>query len=247
MLLRRANASMGPENCTLQRPLNNLTRSVIMGVAAALSSGNPAVFPPYDEPLGLGWSLEASQLSRDATRVMRFESKLGEVLDPLAGSYYVEALTDELETACWKEVTKIDGMGGAVGAIENGYMQREIAKSAHERQKRIERGEDLVVGVNCFTGEYELDVQTTRLVPHPYDPVKREEAELKQINALTELKKNRDSTAVRRLVAELKEQAKREDKNLIPHLVDCVKGHVSLQEMCDVLRDVFGEYQPVGF
>lgn len=247
MLLRRANASMGPENCTLQRPLNNLTRSVIMGVAAALSSGAPAVFPPYDEPMGLGWSLEASQLSRDATRILRFESKLGEVLDPLAGSYYVEAITDEFEAACWKEIAKIDSMGGAVAAIESGYMQSEIAKSAHERQKRIERGEDLMVGVNCYTSEHELEVQTTRLVPHPYDPLKREQAEERQIKALTELKRGRDGKAVARLLAQLKEMAKKDDENLIPHFVECVKAYATLQEMCDVLREVFGEYQPVGF
>ena len=114
-----------------------------------------------------------------------------------------------------KEITKIDAMGGAVRAIENGYMQSEIAKSAHERQKRIERGEDLMVGVNCFTSEHELEVQTTRLVPHHYDPVKREQAEERQIKALTELKKHRDGTAVSRLLAELKEKAKKDDGLLL--------------------------------
>ncbi len=174
MLLRQASAQIGPENCTTQRPLNNLARGIVGGVASALSGGAANAYPPYDEPLGLGWSLEATQLSEDATRILQYEAKLTEVRDPLAGSYYVEHLTDEIEEAAWKELEKIDAMGGAVAAIENGYMQREIAKSAHARQKRIESGEDLIVGVNCFLGESELEVETSRLVSHPYDSAKRE-------------------------------------------------------------------------
>jgi methylmalonyl-CoA mutase N-terminal domain/subunit len=247
MLLRQpAGAHMGYENCTVQRPLNNLTRSVVGAIASAFSGGLPIPMPPYDEPLGLGWSLEASQLSEDAFKVLYYEAKLNEVLDPLAGSYYVEHLTDAIEEAAWKELGKIEAMGGAVAAIESGYMQREIAKSAHERQKRIESGEDLVVGVNCFVGENELEIQITRLVPHPYDPVKREQAEERQIRNLAEVKRNRDSRAVAQLLKELKDKAKKEDENLIPYFIECGKAYVSEQEMCDVLREVFGEYQPAA-
>jgi methylmalonyl-CoA mutase N-terminal domain/subunit len=197
MLLRQpGGAHMGYENCTVQRPLNNLTRSVVGAIASALSGGPAVATPPYDEPLGLGSSLEASQLSEDAFRVLYYEAKLGEVLDPLAGSYYVEYLTDQIEDAAWEELGKIEAMGGAVAAIEAGYMQREIAKSAYQRQKRIESGEDLVVGVNCFSGESELEVRTTRFVPHPYDPAKREQAEKRQIRNLAEVKRKRDKHAV---------------------------------------------------
>jgi methylmalonyl-CoA mutase N-terminal domain/subunit len=246
MLLRLAGvmANMGNENCTVQRPLNNLTRSIVGGIASALSGGMPILYPPYDEPLGLGWSLEASQLSEDGGRILQYEAKLTEVCDPLAGSYYVERLTDEIEEVVWKELDKIEAMGGAVGAIESGYMQREIAKSAYERQRRIESGEELVVGVNCFVGESELEVQTTRLVPHPYDLTKREQAEERQIRNLTEVKRNRDNRAVAQLLKELKGKAKKEDVNLIPNFIECAKAYVSEQEMCDVLREVFGEYQP---
>ncbi|MEM2125918.1 MAG: methylmalonyl-CoA mutase family protein [Candidatus Methanosuratincola sp.] len=245
MLLRQpAGAHMGYENCTVQRPLNNLTRSVVGAIASALSGGLPIPMPPYDEPLGLGWSLEASQLSEDAFKILYYEAKLNEVIDPLAGSYYIEHLTDEIEEAAWKELEKIEAMGGAVAAIENGYMQREIAKSAYERQRRIESGEDLIVGVNCFTGETELEVQTTRLVPHPYDPIKREQAEERQIRNLAEVKRSRDNHAVAQLLRELKTKAEKEDENLIPHFIECAKAYVTEQEMCDVLREVFGEYQP---
>jgi len=248
MLLRGGGlaAHIGCENTTIQRPINNLTRSVIGAVASALSGGGGVAYPPYDEPIRMGGSLEASQLSSDASRIIQYEAKLGEVRDPLAGSYYIESLTNEIEEAAWKEFEKIEAMGGAVAAIENGYMWREIARSAHDRQRRLETGEDLMVGVNCFVSENELELEIKRLVPDTYDPVRREQAEEKQIRDLTELKKQRDNRAVAQLLSELKEKAKKEDENLIPHFIECAKAYVSEQEMCDVLREVFGEYQPVS-
>ncbi|MFH0769388.1 MAG: methylmalonyl-CoA mutase family protein [Chloroflexota bacterium] len=245
-LLRRTSASIGDHTYTAQRPLNNVARGVIGGIMSALTSGSTRAGTPYDEPLRLGWSLEGIQLQTDATRILRHEARLCDVTDPLAGSYYVESLTDEIEEAALKEMAKIDAMGGAVAAVENGYMYREIARSAHEHQKKVETGEEKVVGVNCFLGEDELEVETARLVPFPYDPAKREQAEETQIKALTKLKKSRDNHIVAQLLKELKEKARKEDENLIPSFIECVKAYVSLQEMCDVLREVFGEYQPVS-
>lgn len=237
---------MGYENCTVQRPLNNLTRSIVGAIASALSGGPAVPTPPYDEPLGLGSSLEASQLSEDGFRILYHEVKLSEVIDPLAGSYYVEYLTDEIEQAAWEELERIEAMGGAVAAIETGYMQREITISAYERQNRIERGEDLVVGMNCFVGENELEVQTTRLIHHPYDPTKRAQAAERQIKNLTEVKRKRDNRTVTQLLRGLKDRAQKDDENLIPHFIECAKAYVSVQEMCDVLREVFGEYEPAA-
>jgi methylmalonyl-CoA mutase N-terminal domain/subunit len=236
----------GNFNCTVQRPLNNLTRSVVGGIAAALAGGPPGCYPPFDEPLGLGWSLEAIQLSEDAGRILQHEARLVDVVDPLAGSYYVESLTNEIENAAWTEFDKIQKMGGAVAAIASGYMQREVAKSAYERQKKVEEGKEFIVGVNCFLGESELEVSTTRLVPHPYDPNRRDEAELLQVNHLKEVKERRDNKEVARLLKELKLAAQKEEVNLIPHFLECVKAYATLQEMCDVLREVFGEYRPVA-
>ena len=247
MLLRQpGGAHMGYENCTVQRPLNNLTRSIVGAIASALSGGPAVPTPPYDEPLGLGSSLEASQLSEDGFRILYHEVKLSEVIDPLAGSYYVEYLTDEIEQAAWEELERIEAMGGAVAAIETGYMQREITISAYERQNRIERGEDLVVGMNCFVGENELEVQTTRLIHHPYDPTKRAQAAERQIKNLTEVKRKRDNRTVTQLLRGLKDRAQKDDENLIPHFIECAKAYVSVQEMCDVLREVFGEYEPAA-
>ena len=236
----------GNFNCTVQRPLNNLVRSVVGGIAAAMAGGAPNCYPPYDEPLGLGWSLEAIQLSEDAARILQHEAKLVEVTDPLAGSYYVESLTNQIESAAWTEFEKIQKMGGAVAAIESGYMQREVAKSAYDRQKKLEEGKELIVGVNCFLGESELDVSTTRLVAHPYDPQRRDEAERVQITHLKEIKEKRDHKAVGLLLKELKVAAQKEEVNLIPHLLECVKAYATLQEMCDILREVFGEYRPAA-
>jgi methylmalonyl-CoA mutase N-terminal domain/subunit len=234
----------GNFNCTVQRPLNNLVRSVVGGIAGALTGGAPNCYPPFDEPLGLGWSLEAIQLSEDAARILQHEARLADVMDPLAGSYYVESLTSELENAAWAEWEKIQKMGGAVAAIESGYMQREVAKSAYERQKRLEEGRELIVGVNCYLGENELEVQTTRLVPHPYDPHRRDEAERLQVAHLKEVKERRDNKEVARLCHELKIAAGKEEVNLMPPILECVKAYVTLQEMCNVLREVFGEYKP---
>ena len=249
LILRQAGgAHISYADTTRQRPLNNLSRTVVGGIASALSGAPPNVAPPFDEPLGLGWSLEAIQLAEDAARILQYEAKLTKVIDPLAGSYYVESLTDELESAAWKEIEKIEGMGGAVAAVESGYMQGEIARSAYERQKRIERCEDFVVGVNCFTDESEIEVMVSRVVPHPYDPVKREEAERRQVQSLTEVKRARDNRRVAQLLNDLKAAAKKEEVNLFPNFVECAREYVSLQEMCDVLRDVFGEYdQPTFF
>lgn len=244
MLIRQpAGAHIGCSSTTRQRPLNNLTRSVVGAVASALSGFPPSVFPPYDEPLGLGWSLEAIQLSEDAARILQYEARLCDVVDALSGSYYIETLTDEIEAAGWKEFEKIEAMGGAVAAIESGYMQREVARSAHERQKRIERGEELVVGVNCFTDESEIEVTVNRMVEHPYDPQKREEAERRQIANLAEVKRTRDNRTVTRLLNELKTQVQKEEINLFPAIIECVRAYASEQEICDVLREVFGEYE----
>ncbi|MBW2092763.1 MAG: methylmalonyl-CoA mutase, partial [Deltaproteobacteria bacterium] len=143
----------------------------------------------------------------------------------------------------WAELNKVEERGGAVAAIESGYMQKQISRSAYERQKAISNGDILIVGVNCFTGEHELEVTTTRLVPHPYDPNRRAKAEGDQIAALKEVKRTRDNNEVKRLLKELESKARKKDENLMPHLIDCAKAYVTIQEVSDVFRDVFGEYE----
>ena len=187
--------------------------------------------------------MEAQQLARDASRILTCEAKLLEVVDPFAGSHCMEALTDEIEAEALNELQKIDDMGGAVAAIEQGYMQREVSRSAYEYGRKIADGEVLVVGVNCFIGEQELEVETTRLVPHPYDPERRAKAEERQLANLKEVKRARNNSEVERLLRELGQKAHREDEDLVPHLVECAKAYVTVQEVCDVFREAFGEYK----
>lgn len=246
ILRTNVGASSGEFTKTVQRPLNNLIRSVIGGVAGAITGGLPGTGFPYDEPLGLGHSLEAHQLNRDAMRIILFETKLGEVLDPLAGSYYVESLTDEIEAEAWDILEKIDAMGGAVAAIEQGYMQREINKSALHFQREIESRERTLVGVNRFTGENEMEVTTNRMVVHPYDPERRRQAEQTQIANLSKVKRERDNARVQETLKRIQEAARDESVNLIPLFVDAVNVYASIGEICGVLREVFGEYKPFG-
>jgi methylmalonyl-CoA mutase N-terminal domain/subunit len=136
-------------------------------------------------------------------------------------------------------------MGGAVAAIENGYMPRAVARSAYERQKLIEAQEELVVGVNCFTGQAELEVSVNRVVEATYDPELMRTAEERQKADLARLRRERDGKAVATTLGNLKTQARDRDKNLMPAICACVESDCTLQEICDVLREVFGEAQPV--
>jgi methylmalonyl-CoA mutase N-terminal domain/subunit len=238
-------AHIGCSSTTLQRPLNNLARAVVGGMAAGMSGAIPGAYPPFDEPLGLGHSQEAVQLQQDATRIMIFEAKVTDVCDPWAGSYFMESLTDEIEKEALAELEKIEKMGGAVAAIENGYMQKAVARSAYERQKKIEKQEELVVGVNCFTSESEIDVSINRQVEATYDPELMKTAEERQKANLARLKRERNSKAVVTSLKNLKVQAEDKDKNLMPTICECVESDATLQEICDVLREVFGEAQPM--
>lgn len=233
------------DTMTTNRYLNNLTRGVINGVITALGGGEVEYsITPYDEPLGLGHSLEAQQLSIDATRIIEEEAGLCDVSDPLAGSYYLEYLTDQVEKETWEIINKVDSLGGAIAAIERGFYQEEIAKGAYKFFKETETGERKIVGLNCYTGEHELEVTTSYLVPHPYDPRKREEAEAKQIAKLQQVKKERDNQHVQATLERLKEAAKDEKVNLLPPALEAVKAYASVGEICDVFRGVFGECQP---
>ncbi|MGI9590662.1 MAG: methylmalonyl-CoA mutase family protein, partial [Myxococcota bacterium] len=245
MVRQPGGAHIGCTSTTLQRPLNNIARSVVGGMACGMSGGMPAAYPPFDEPLGLGHSQESIQLQLDATRIMLYEAGVCDVADPWAGSYFMESLTDELEAAAQQELSRIEEMGGAVAAIENGYMPRAVAQSAYEQQKRVESQEDFVVGVNCFTGENELELSLDRASEELYDPDHLRSAEERQLAKLAALKRERSEGAVSRALAELEQSAKDPEVNVMPTLIECVKSEATLQEICDVMREVFGEAEPI--
>jgi methylmalonyl-CoA mutase N-terminal domain/subunit len=236
----------GAWNCTTQRPLNNLTRAVIGGFSGALAGYIPSAEPPYDEPLGLGWSIEAQQLAEDAAKILHYEAKLTEVQDPLAGSYYIEATTDQIEKEAWELINKVEAMGGSVGAIDNGFMQRALAESAHDYQKKLEKGEEIVVGVNAFTGPQEIEVLPNRAIPYPYDAGKRAKAEETQVAKLNSIRKKRDNRLVKNALKAVEDAASDEKVNIIPATIEAVKAYASIGEICNVLRKTLGEYSAFG-
>ena len=246
MLIRQImTAHIGCSSTTLQRPLNNVTRAVVGGMAAGMSGAIPfASMPPYDEPLGLGHSLEAQQLGYDATRILLYEAKMGEVLDPWAGSYFMESLTNDIEASADEEFERIEKMGGAVAAIESGYMQEAVSRSAYEKQRRIDSQEDFIVGVNCFNTAHEIDVRPQRSVEEVYSAELKETAGDRKKEGLKKLKAERNNDDVAKHLELLKQTAKDETKNVMPDVLNCVKSYATLQEICDVFRGVFGEAKP---
>jgi methylmalonyl-CoA mutase, N-terminal domain len=246
-ILREAGGFLtGAWNCTTQRPMNNLTRAVIGGFSGALAGYIPSAEPPYDEPLGLGWSIEAQQLAEDAAKILHYEAKLTEVQDPLAGSYYFEAMTDQIEKEAWELIAKVDAMGGSVGAIDNGFMQRAVAESAHQYQRKLENKEEIVVGVNAFNGPQEVEVLPNRAIPYPYDANKRVQAEDLQVAKLAAIRKKRDNKLVKKTLKMVEEAATDEKANVIPPVIDAVKAYASIGEICSVLRKQLGEYSAFG-
>lgn len=224
---------------TIQRPLNNLVRVVIGAVFAAMIGEPPACEPPYDEPLGLGHSIEARQLASDASRIIVEECKLCDVQDVLAGSYYVESLTNRYEKEIVDLIAKIDEMGGAVKAIESGWMKDQIIQSAREYQRKVESGEEVRVGVNKYTEPDEIEIRIPRT--SPYKAERREDAEERQIAKLRRIKAQRDNEKVRACLERIENAARDERTNLVPLFVDAVKAYATVGEICRVLRGVFGE------
>ncbi|MPZ62996.1 MAG: methylmalonyl-CoA mutase [Propionibacteriales bacterium] len=243
-VLRQPNgAHMGYYNATVNRPVNNLTRAVVGGIASAMSGYGPNVEPPFDEALGLGWSREGMQMSEDAARILQYEARLTEVRDPLAGSYYVESLTDETEAAALDVVEKVESYGGSVGAIEAGYMQEAVSRSAVERTMALQTGERLVVGVNAFTTPDEIEVSVQQTSAKVYGDDEMRGAEELQIRKLTDLRRRRDGQEVARTLRSLESVAKDENRNVMESIIDCVRASCTVGEICGALRGVFGEYR----
>ncbi len=224
---------------TKQRPLNNLIRSTLSGAFSALIGDPPSCAPSYDEPLGLGHSLEAQQLEEDGARIIMEEARLCDVFDPFAGSYYIESLTSQYEEEIMALIDKIEEMGGAVETIENGWMKNEIIRNSDDWRKGMESGENIQVGVNKYTGDDEIEVTTHRTVQ--YDPTGRETVEQRKIDGLKELKLNRDNEKVTASLKRIKDAAQDESVNLLPLFVEAVHEYATMGEVYEQLRDVFGE------
>ena len=220
---------------TLQQPKNNIVRVAFQAMSAVLGGTQSLHTNSMDEALCLP-SEEAVQIALRTQQLIAYETGVTDTVDPLAGSYYVEALTKEIFERAEEYINKIDEMGGAVPAIEQGYIQREIQESAYKYQLDIEKDERIVVGLNRFQVEEEKPTNLLRV-----DPAVREA----QIKRLKGLKSERDNEKVNKSLSDLKQIAQGDD-NLMPYILDAVKAYASLGEICNVLREVFGEYQQVS-
>jgi methylmalonyl-CoA mutase N-terminal domain/subunit len=222
--------------CTLtaQQPPNNIVRVAFQALAAVLGGTQSLHTNSMDEALCLP-SEEAVQIALRTQQLIAYESGVTDTVDPLAGSYYVEELTREIEERVEGYIKKIDEMGGAPAAIEKGYIQREIQDSAYHYQREIEKEERVVVGVNRFQAAEEKPTNLLRV-----DPAVR----ISQIDKLKKLKSERDEGTVKENLAQLK-QAAEGSENLMPPILDAVKAYATLGEICDVMREVYGEYQQV--
>lgn len=183
------------------------------------------------------------QLAEDAARILQYEAKITEVRDPLAGSYYVEALTNEAEAEAWKVVEEVESYGGSVGAIEAGYMQEAVSRSAVERTMALQTGERVVVGVNAFTTSDEIDVQVVRTAQRVYGQDQLRTAESRQREKLADLRRRRSGAEVARTLQVLESVARDDSANVMEAVVDCVRALCTVGEICSVLREVFGEYR----
>jgi len=229
----RFHTQTGGSTLTAQQPDNNIIRVTIQALAAVLGGTQSLHTNSRDEALALP-SEDAVRTALRTQQIIAHESGVANTIDPLAGSYYLEALTDEITREVYVYLDKIEKMGGMVKAIEKGYIQKEIQDSAYRYQKEVEAGEKVVVGVNSYKTETGLPSDLLKVDPRVQEL---------QLKKLAEVKKNRDNSKVASVLGKLKNAAEDENANLIPVILEGVKEYAAMGEICDVLRGVFGEYK----
>ena len=221
---------------TAQQPLNNVVRITWQALSAVLGGIQSMACCAYDEAIALPTE-ESATLALRTQQLLAYESGVTDTIDPLAGSYYIETLTDKIEKEAYDYIDKIDRMGGAVAAIEQGYMQQEMAAHAYEYQHEVELGKRTVIGVNKFNDSKKLEEQDVLTADLSVGE--------RQIARLEKMKAARDNDAVKAALEKLREAAKGTE-NLMPYLIDAVKTYATLGEICGVLREEFGEYKQSG-
>ncbi len=232
-LMLRFHTQTGGATLTAQQPENNIVRTALEALAAVLGGTQSLHTNSYDEALALPTE-HSAKIALRTQQVIGYETGVTNTVDPLGGSYFVEALTDDLERRAGEYLEKIDGMGGAVAAIEAGFYQDEIGDAAFRIQRGIEDGSRVVVGVNRFQDPQNTPIETQRI---------SDEEVAKQVERVRELRARRDPTAVDRALADV-EEAARGTGNLLPPMKEALRALATLGEVSDVLRSVFGEYRP---
>lgn len=219
---------------TAQQPYNNVVRVALQALMAVLGGTQSLHTNSFDEAYALP-SEQAVTVALRTQQIIAYESGVVDTVDPLGGSYYVEYLTDEIEERAQKYIEQIDGLGGAVAAVEKGFMQREIIESAYRFQKEVEAKKRVIVGVNDFMSEEEAPMKL-----HQIDPA----IEKKLVEQLKKIKQDRNQAKVNEALNKIRNAAEKENMNLMPLILEAVKEYASLGEICGTLREVFGEYKP---
>ena len=231
-MMLRFHTQTGGATLTAQQPDNNIVRTAFQALAAVLGGTQSLHTNAKDEALALP-SQEAAELALRTQQIIAYETGVGDSIDPAAGSYYIERLTDQVEAEAQEYLDRIDALGGALVAIEQGFQQREIQESAYRMQREIEEKRRIVVGVNEYAQDEPPIAGLTRVNPAVGE---------RQRERLRELRAGRDSGRVELLLGRLEERAQGTE-NMVPLLIECVENDVTLGEICRVLRDVWGEYQ----
>jgi methylmalonyl-CoA mutase, N-terminal domain len=231
-MMLRFHTQTGGSTLTAQQPQNNISRVTIQTLAAVLGGTQSLHTNGYDEALSLPTE-EAARIALRTQQIVAFESGVADTVDPLAGSYFVETLTNEVEQAAWQLIGKIEAMGGSVAAIEQGFIQNEIAASAYEYQQKIENGDKIIVGVNKFQLSNENPI-----------PLLRVDDSIRQVQAarLATLRNSRDNAKCDQILQDLNDRAV-SGENIMPVVIQAVENKCSLGEVADTLREVFGEYK----
>ena len=233
-MMLRFHTQTGGSTLTAQQPENNVVRVSLQALAAVLGGTQSLHTNSMDEALWLPTE-KSVRVALRTQQIIAHESGVADTIDPLAGSYLIEYLTDEIEQLAMEYIHRIDELGGALKAIEQGYIQGEIQDAAYRTQQAIEKGDQLVVGVNAFQSDEKITLE--RLIVDPT-------IEESQRAHLNDLRDKRDADKVSLLLSQLENTASKSDENLMPLFIECVENGVTLGEICSVLRRVFGEYHP---
>jgi methylmalonyl-CoA mutase N-terminal domain/subunit len=231
-MMLRFHTQTGGSTLTAQQPMNNIPRVTIQSLSAVLGGTQSLHTNGYDEALSLPTE-EAARIALRTQQIVGYESGVADTVDPLAGSYYVEALTDEVEKKAWDLIAAVDVLGGSVSAIEQGFIQEEIAKSAYDFQRKVESGEKIIVGVNKFQSEEANTVPGFRID----DAIRQVQSE-----KLTELRNKRNPAKIDSILQGLNDRAAGEE-NIMPVVIEAVENNCTLGEIADTLREVYGEYK----
>ncbi len=231
-MMLRFHTQTGGSTLTAQQPMNNISRVTLQALAAVLGGTQSLHTNGYDEAMNLPTE-EAAALALRTQQILAFESGITDTADPLAGSYYVEKLTDEMEQEAWKLIHMVDKIGGSIAAIEEGFMQNEITSSSYAYQQKVESGQRIIVGVNAFS-------QTEQNQPPSFridDRIRQV-----QVDRLASLKKSRDSARVGACLEKVRDHAAG-NLNLMPAVIEAVENFCTLGEISDILRAEFGEFK----